>query len=437
MQKRRSLSVVFTVALLVISAMAIPVSAQPVISMSDYTVAIGVGEEVLLSYSISDSYNGDVYWSSSNTGVADVSSSGRVRGRGYGSATLTASLDNGSSASCEVRVDDRYNTSSSSGTYDYRHTRVKMHTKDQVVNVGNSFSLDFTVEQYYEKENGYTTSNYMGSYDYSSSDSSVAEVSSDGTVKAKKAGVATITVDLVNGDAHGSIQVVVKGRGDDGFYYDNGYFTSGPSYESSSSSSSSSASSKSTGTTSISSSKDKIKLTEKATRETVIDKAVAANGQYAVLKNYASVSAESLQAAAKQSTSPICFDTMSGSSIAGRLVFTPSAAGNFSGDLRTGVFTNTGNTQAVSNVFSKTFSNQTQVILVEQDTFAVPVEVVVKAPKLDDANLYFYLYNPETSQYSQMTTNAPANAAKDTNGFLHFTTKQGGYIVVSDGKLTK
>lgn len=147
----------------------------------------------LSQYSITDFYVGDsvsltastspggqrVSWSSSNSSVATVSSSGKVTAEGVGSATITASFAYGGqtySESCSVRV---YNVS------------ISVSNSSITLMVGDSEYL--------------SASTYPGgkSISWSSSDTSVATVDSNGRVTAVGNGSATITATMLyNGNTY-------------------------------------------------------------------------------------------------------------------------------------------------------------------------------------------------------------------------------------------
>jgi len=77
------------------------------VSVEPTTASIGVGETVQLTATVepSNATNKNVTWSSSNTSVATVSSSGLVTGKSAGTATITATTeDGGYMATCEITV---------------------------------------------------------------------------------------------------------------------------------------------------------------------------------------------------------------------------------------------------------------------------------------------------------------------------------------------
>jgi len=53
---------------------------------------------------------------------------------------------------------------------------------------------------------------------------------------------------------------------------------------------------------------------------------------------------------------------------------------------------------------------------------------------MDRKNLYFYCYDKRKNSYKRI---ANPNCYVDKNGYLHFNTIYGGYIIVSEGPVTK
>lgn len=93
-------------------------------------------------------------------------------------------------------------------------------------------------------------------------------------------------------------------------------------------------------------------------------------------------------------------------------------------------------TRAVENTFKKYFENQTAVIRLGQEgEFGQTAKVAAKLDLtgFDTENLYIYRYDKQTNTYSLINT--PYRI--DANGYLHFHTDIGGFIVVSDGELEK
>jgi uncharacterized protein YjdB len=109
-----------------------------------------------------------VTWESSNTKVATVSSTGKVKGVKTGKATITCtSVATGMSATCKVTVGSIY-----------------LDKTDAVIKKGKTLTLTPTV---------YPTSLEDKSVTWKSSNTKVATVSSTGKVKGVKTGTATIT----------------------------------------------------------------------------------------------------------------------------------------------------------------------------------------------------------------------------------------------------
>jgi len=135
--------------------------------------------------------NDDITWSSSNTKIAKVSSTGVVTGVGYGTAKITVKAESGPTASAEIKV-----------------RTVKANLSSVIITPGMRYKPEFT---FYGS--GTTTG-----LTYSSSSSSVARVTSAGNVYANlrdketgvaKAGTVTITVKTKAGDK-ATMKIVVR-----------------------------------------------------------------------------------------------------------------------------------------------------------------------------------------------------------------------------------
>lgn len=135
---------------------------------------LGVGQSYTHKVGFTPSYatNKSLKWSSSDTSVATVSSSGTVTGKKVGTAVITCkSVDGGYTAKCTY-------------TIIIATTSVSLNKTRASVNVGKSFTLTGTV----------SPSNATNkTLKWSSSDTSVAKVSSSGVVTGIKGGTCTIT----------------------------------------------------------------------------------------------------------------------------------------------------------------------------------------------------------------------------------------------------
>jgi uncharacterized protein YjdB len=132
-------------------------------------VSVLKGKSVTLTPSVYPlSLDQSVTWKSSNTKVATVSSTGKVKGVKTGKATITCtSVATGMSATCKVTVGSIY-----------------LDKTDAVIKKGKTLTLTPTV---------YPTSLEDKSVTWKSSNTKVATVSSTGKVKGVKTGTATIT----------------------------------------------------------------------------------------------------------------------------------------------------------------------------------------------------------------------------------------------------
>ncbi len=119
-----------------------------------------------------------VAWKSSNPSI--VVEDGVVFAKGAGSATITASLEDGTKATCQVNA-----------TYEGIIPQLKLNVNGDSLSVaqGQSFTLQPSVTF-----NGVTTNDEDTLYFYEVSDESIATVDENGVITAHKTGNVTVTV---------------------------------------------------------------------------------------------------------------------------------------------------------------------------------------------------------------------------------------------------
>ena len=160
------------------------------VKLSAIGIELPVGGSKRLSTTItpSNATNKAVTWSSDNTSVAAVNSSGLITAKGEGTATVTVRTDDGGyTATCKITVvpvtaPEKVEISVSADSLKYKET-----TR---VNV-SELPVGYTVQ-------------------YSSSDESIAKVDSNGNIKAVGKGTATITVKVI--DPNGNVARDSSGR---------------------------------------------------------------------------------------------------------------------------------------------------------------------------------------------------------------------------------
>ncbi len=138
-------------------------------------VTKGKSKTLKISYSPEGASAKKLTWTSANTNIATVSSTGVVKGLAEGETTVTAVTDNGVTATAKVIVLPLPTAVSIPANID--------------IALGYSKALVPTV----------TPSNSESTYKWSSSNTSIAIVTAAGTVKGKKEGRAIITVTTENG----------------------------------------------------------------------------------------------------------------------------------------------------------------------------------------------------------------------------------------------
>lgn len=156
---------------------------EPVASMSlNYTsYKLGIGKKITLKATITNSNasNKGVTWSSSNSKIATVNSSGKVTGKKVGKCTIKAVANDGSgmSATCSIRVVKRV-------------TKITLNKKTASIFTGKSFKLKKTIKP---------KTATIKSVKWSSSDKEVATVDKSGNVLGISPGIARITVTANDG----------------------------------------------------------------------------------------------------------------------------------------------------------------------------------------------------------------------------------------------
>lgn len=145
------------------------------ISLSPNQMIIVEGKSEMLKYNLSpEGASAKIQWKSSNESVAEVSSSGRVTGKNYGNATITATTDNNLSATCNIEV--------------LPLPRSVSLPNNENVKVGYTLRLKPTC----------SPANAVTTYSWSSDNPNIASVDANGIVKGRKEGTATITVLTAN-----------------------------------------------------------------------------------------------------------------------------------------------------------------------------------------------------------------------------------------------
>ncbi len=159
----------------------VPVTSVTV-SPTSATLAVGATKQLTATIAPSNATNKAVTWTSSNTSVATVSSTGLVTAKAAGTATITATAQDGSGkkGTCTVTVTNPT----------VLVTSVTVSPSSATLNVGNTKQLTATIAPSNATNKAVT---------WSSSNTSVATVSSSGLVTAKAAGTATITATAQDG----------------------------------------------------------------------------------------------------------------------------------------------------------------------------------------------------------------------------------------------
>ena len=139
---------------------------------------VKVGESFTMTYTLTPSNaTTTLTWSSDDTSIATVSSSGDVKGIKAGTTKIRVKTSNGKTDYCNVTVENN----------SVEPTSISLPSS-KTVKVGESFTMTYTL----------TPSNATTTLTWSSDDTSIATVSSSGVVKGVKAGTTKIRVKTTN-----------------------------------------------------------------------------------------------------------------------------------------------------------------------------------------------------------------------------------------------
>lgn len=163
------------------------------VKMNMENSVLNVSETVQLSLEISPAnYESTIEWTSEDPSIASVDSEGLVTAVSEGTTTITATLESGESASCNVSVSSSI----------IRVYLIKLNVEKISLKVGGTTQLSATILPSNATNKTIT---------WSSSNSNVASVDKNGKVTAKAEGTAVITAKSINGvTAKASVVVVPK-----------------------------------------------------------------------------------------------------------------------------------------------------------------------------------------------------------------------------------
>ena len=159
------------------------------VKLNKTSVTLGKGENFTLTATVNptNAHDKTITWKTSNSKVATVKN-GKITAKKAGTVTITATSANGKKATCKVTVKNA-------------PSKVTLNKKTLTLKKGKSATLKVSLPK--------NTASYKKTF--TSSNKSVATVSSSGKVTAKKAGTATITVKTFNGKTY-KCKVTVKNK---------------------------------------------------------------------------------------------------------------------------------------------------------------------------------------------------------------------------------
>lgn len=152
------------------------------INYTSCTMNVGNTKQLYATVYPTNATNKAVYWSSSNSQIVSVSSSGKLTAKAPGVATITAKTSNGKTRTCQVTV--------------------------RGVEITGSVLFNYPTvgDVYYLSAKAYPSNTTK--FTWSTSNSKIVSVSSSGKMTAKASGTATITVKTSDGRS-GSIRITV------------------------------------------------------------------------------------------------------------------------------------------------------------------------------------------------------------------------------------
>lgn len=164
------------------------ISATGITMKSSSTIPVGGSETLVVTFNPADATNKNLTWTSDNTNVATVDSTGKVTAKSAGTAAVTAKTADGKTTICSVTVNNIVVTG----------ITIKNST---TIAVGSSETLTPTIAP---------TNATNKTILWSSSNTSVATVDANGKVNGIASGVATITASTADGNKTAVCTVVVE-----------------------------------------------------------------------------------------------------------------------------------------------------------------------------------------------------------------------------------
>lgn len=164
------------------------------VKISSNTLHLVEGQKILLKATVLPENASDksVAWESSNKSAASVDNNGNVTAVKAGKATITVTThDGGKKAVCTITVNPNV----------VHVQKVSINPHHKTLYKGKSLKLSVSVLPSNAANKKVT---------WKSSNTSVAAINQNGKVKAKKAGIATITVTTADGKLKGSCEITVK-----------------------------------------------------------------------------------------------------------------------------------------------------------------------------------------------------------------------------------
>lgn len=369
---------------------------------SSFSMTIGTGRQLTVTYTPSSADRKDLTWRSSDTSVATVDDSGYVTAVGRGTAVISVKTENGdlrSSAQVTVRkVGQKVNASEIETGLDSVRMRV-----DQT----RTLTIYFDPIDVTDKDVVWTSSN-----------TDVATVNVEGEVTGVAPGTAVITATSANG-LTSKVTVTVS----DTLLGSNTKTTSVNQAQNSSESLTSAAA------------RTAVREVAGSTKKGAVGVAVFKN-KTEVTPTVIGAAAYSAAEAERDIQMRFRTETEEGK-LQGYITLDPQKAKDAKKTIGVAVYNNSKRVLAAQELAAEKYNKTVAAVQLDHSgEFGFDVNVVFKPniSGLTGSNLQLYTYNSGLGEFTRLENH---NARVDKNGFVHFTTTRGGVVVIANGELKK
>ena len=172
------------------------------VELSNNSLSMYVGDSKKLSAIVlpSNASNRSIYWSTSDSSIATVDNNGNVVAKSVGVVLINAKASNGVYATCNVTVSNKGSVPVPTPSVKPQIEKLVISSNKLSVKLNETKKIDYHIEP----SNG-----EIKSINWSSSNTSIITVDSNGNVTGKKIGSAEVTLNI-NGNLIGKVTVTVN-----------------------------------------------------------------------------------------------------------------------------------------------------------------------------------------------------------------------------------